>query len=274
MSETRYRRPAPEHTPSAVVDAVLTAFSRDDRERAVQTAFNFAAPGLRTQHEDLEGFDWYLANPSRIPLLEWGDHRRGALTTDGDRAQADVFSYGDDQRRHFEFSLTEQPAGKYEGCWMVTDIHAGDDEVPADPDETLYVEYEGERIPCEHGETLRDVLLSEPGVNPHNGLASSVNCGGSGVCGTCAVEVDGRVSEPTGGEKRRLGLPPHSEAENLRLACQTEVRGDVTVWKNGGFFGQDQPNRDHSPVEVTAAEYEGKFDYDVASASASNADES
>ncbi len=33
-------------------------------------------------------------------------------------------------------------------------------------------------------------------------------------------------------------LPPHSPTSDLRLACQTQVLGDVKVTKFDGFWGQ------------------------------------
>jgi len=99
------------------------------------------------------------------------------------------------------------------------------------------VEFRGEEVECDEGAVLRDVLL-EAGLTPHNGRADLLNCHGRGTCGTCAVAVEGDVSETTDGERRRLSLPPHDVERGLRLACQTRVEGDVSVTKHGGFFGQ------------------------------------
>ena len=262
MGERDIWAPATELTPTEVVDQLLTAFSEFSRSRAVRTAFNFAAPQLRAAHEGLAGFDWYLSNPVRRPLLEWGDHRRATASVEETHAEVTVFSYSEADSRVFQIELSELSTGKYEGCWLVTAIESERNQVPPDAEETAYVEFDGERVACEYGDTLRDVLLSAPGMNPHNGLSGSVNCGGSGVCGTCAVEVEGRVSELTNRESRRLSLPPHSGDENLRLACQTTVKGDVTVSKRGGFFGSDSQQRTYSAVEVTEAEYDGSYEYE------------
>lgn len=100
------------------------------------------------------------------------------------------------------------------------------------------VRFRGEEIECAEGATLRDVLR-EAGMSPHNGLADTLNCGGHGTCGTCAVAVDGDTNETTAAEKRRLSLPPHDPDAGLRLSCQTRIEGDVTIEKYGGFFGQN-----------------------------------
>ena len=70
------------------------------------------------------------------------------------------------------------------------------------------IEFGEAEIDCEEGELLRDVLLAA-GESPHNGSADAVNCRGHGTCGTCAVEIEGDVSEPTTRERARLSVPPH-----------------------------------------------------------------
>ena len=92
-------------------------------------------------------------------------------------------------------------------------------------------------IVCDRGANLRQVLLQNE-VNPHNGNATIINCRGIGTCGTCAVLVEGEVSETNWRDKARRSLPPHDPTRNLRLACQTQVLGDVKVTKFNGFWGQ------------------------------------
>lgn len=103
------------------------------------------------------------------------------------------------------------------------------------------VKAEGKTFECESGENLRQVLLRN-GVNLYNGSAAAINCHGFGTCGTCAVQVEGPVSEMSWREQARLSLPPHKAERDRRLACQLQVLGDVTVTKYDGFWGQgEQP---------------------------------
>jgi ferredoxin len=95
----------------------------------------------------------------------------------------------------------------------------------------------GHDIECAEGALLREVLR-DADLSPHNGRADVLNCRGHGSCGTCAVAVDGAVSDPTRRERTRLSVPPHDPDDGLRLACQTRVEGDVTVEKYPGFWGQ------------------------------------
>ena len=99
------------------------------------------------------------------------------------------------------------------------------------------VSYQGEEIECENGDILRDVL-KQAGLSVYNGQSETFNCRGMGSCGTCAVNVDGEVSEPTTKESVRLWLPPHHPSHDVRLACQTRVEGDVEVSKGRGLWGQ------------------------------------
>ena len=99
------------------------------------------------------------------------------------------------------------------------------------------IEFRDREIECEAGAILRDALL-EANESPHNGRADALNCRGHGTCGTCAVEVEGSVSEMGERERRRLSFPPHDLDSGLRLACQTRVEGDLVVEKHPGLWGQ------------------------------------
>lgn len=96
---------------------------------------------------------------------------------------------------------------------------------------------QGKTFECDRGANLRQVLL-ENGVELYNGLSAAINCQGHGTCGTCAIEVEGEVTQAKWLEKTRRSLVPHSQERNLRLACQTEVLGDIRITKFDGFWGQ------------------------------------
>ncbi len=71
----------------------------------------------------------------------------------------------------------------------------------------------------------------------YNGISAAIHCRGMGTCGTCAVQIDGNVSEMTSIEKWRLSFPPHRAGSGLRLACQCRVLGDLQLVKFGGLWG-------------------------------------
>ena len=96
--------------------------------------------------------------------------------------------------------------------------------------------FAGQTISCQHGDNLRQVLLAA-NLPLYNGIASAIHCRGLGTCGTCAVQIQGNVSEMTKVEKWRLGFPPHHSDSGLRLACQCKVFGDLQIEKRGGLWG-------------------------------------
>lgn len=96
---------------------------------------------------------------------------------------------------------------------------------------------QGKTITCVSGRNLREVLL-ENGIDLYNGGSTVINCRGIGTCGTCAVEVVGEISAANWRDQTRRSLPPHSPTRNLRLACQTQILGDIRVTKFDGFWGQ------------------------------------
>lgn len=105
-----------------------------------------------------------------------------------------------------------------------------------------YVKAQGKMFECPVGANLRQVLLAN-GIALHNDSSQLINCRGLGTCGTCAVQIEGLVSEATWRELARRSLPPHSLQQNRRLACQTRVLGDIEVTKFAGFWGQSEQVR-------------------------------
>jgi ferredoxin len=99
------------------------------------------------------------------------------------------------------------------------------------------IQFAGETVDCPEGANLRFVLLRAR-LPLYHRVARAVHCRGRGTCGTCAVRIEGEVSEPTAAERARLSLPPHNQESGLRLACQCNVLGDLTVTKYQGLFGQ------------------------------------
>lgn len=102
--------------------------------------------------------------------------------------------------------------------------------------EQCKVQYGESCVVCPRGENLRSVML-RAGWPLYNGLARQIHCRGLGTCGTCALRIHGNVSTMTAVEKWRLNFPPHRLDQGLRLACQCQVLGDLTVAKGAGLWG-------------------------------------
>ena len=74
------------------------------------------------------------------------------------------------------------------------------------------------------GGSLLDIALTH-GVHIEHG------CGGTGVCGTCHVLVEGNMENLSEADDDELDTLNRviGSAPNSRIACQAVVRGDVTV---------------------------------------------
>ena len=70
---------------------------------------------------------------------------------------------------------------------------------------------------------LREVAVANK-IPIYSGLAKVANCKGNGHCGTCRVEIQGPSKPRNAIEDHKL-----KDAPNLRLACQVEVVGDLSV---------------------------------------------
>ena len=105
------------------------------------------------------------------------------------------------------------------------------------------IQFAGKTVECPEGANLRFVLLRAR-LPLYHRVARAVHCRGRGTCGTCAVRIEGEVSEPTPVERKRLSRPPHNNESGLRLACQCTVQGDLRVTKYQGLFGQRDETAD------------------------------
>ena len=87
----------------------------------------------------------------------------------------------------------------------------------------LEIDFEpiGRRVICAKGETILDAAQRA-------GIMLTSICGGVGSCGRCVIRLmSGQVSIPTITEELELGS--EEVAAGWRLACQTEVLGEVRV---------------------------------------------
>lgn len=268
--------PSPERSAEDVVRAQIQALvgtAQEDGDEAnlsgVRTLFAFASPMFRTSHGSVSSFADALSTPIHRPLFGAAAIERGPVDRTDERFVQTVLARSDSGDRTYEFVLERQSTGKYEGCWMTESISLVYNGVSPSFRRMPTVQFGDAEIKCDQGDRLRDVLLRTSGYSPHNDAAQVANCGGNGLCGTCAVEVCGETSEMGSREKARLDLPPHDGDDGLRLSCQTEIHGDVTVRKHDGLWGQHVDEQLEAGedsiegIELTEAEYDGTFDYET-----------
>jgi ferredoxin len=127
-------------------------------------------------------------------------------------------------------------------------FHLGN-EASAMPKVTFVKEKKTVDVP--EGANLRKVA-ADNGIQLYKGAHRVINCHGSGLCGSCRVYLkDGQenVSQPGAIEKftTKFGLAFFAylgHEDELRLACQYRVEGDVEVktqapgnWHGEKFWG-------------------------------------
>lgn len=102
------------------------------------------------------------------------------------------------------------------------------------------------QVEVQPGRKVRAIAL-ENGIYVNREWVKGVNCGGRGICGTCNVWIkaaDGAVSPPNMREKL------HGMGVGRRLACQTEVRGDIEVTTMAGGDDRLDPGRKIDPAKT------------------------
>ena len=103
---------------------------------------------------------------------------------------------------------------------------------------------ENVEIEVSPGTNLREAALAE-GIELYPGIKKYLNCRGHSSCGDCRVYVKKgmeHTSPKTFMEKLRIAVSwfKLGHEQEVRLACQTEVNGDIEVWTRPEFnwFGE------------------------------------
>ena len=97
---------------------------------------------------------------------------------------------------------------------------------------TVRFEPAGREISVPEGTNLRKAAL-DANVRLYSGLHRVLNCRGGGRCTGCMVRLaagtGANASDRTLRERLRLALSRGAWVKEARLACQTEVHGDLVV---------------------------------------------
>ena len=113
---------------------------------------------------------------------------------------------------------------------------------------------EKKEIEVPEGANLRQVAMRE-GIQLYQGLDRFLNCRGLGVCGTCRVLVKNgavNLTPKTLRERFRLALSLAviGHEDEMRLACQAQVKGDCTIasqpefnYSGENFWQKPYPNK-------------------------------
>ncbi len=106
---------------------------------------------------------------------------------------------------------------------------------------------EKKEIQVPEGANLRKEAL-RAGIQVYSGVNKVLNCHGFGTCGSCRVLITKGIenASPMGAYERgrlKFSMAYIGHENTMRLACQTDVMGDMTVetrpalnWCGDNFF--------------------------------------
>ncbi len=117
---------------------------------------------------------------------------------------------------------------------------------------------EKKEIEVPEGANLRDEA-KKAGIQVYKGLHRYINCFGHGLCGTGHVLIKkgkenlspkGRLERFTLATSPTTSLKIVGHEDEMRLSCQCEVKGDITVetrppfnWSGDNFWQKPYPNK-------------------------------
>jgi ferredoxin len=118
---------------------------------------------------------------------------------------------------------------------------------------------EKQEVEVPEGTNLREAAM-KAGIQVYHGVHRYLNCWGHGLCGSCRMLVKKgteNLSPKTKLERFTLYFPLGAAAlatigheDEMRLSCQAQVKGDVTVetkptfnWSGENFWQKPFPNK-------------------------------
>lgn len=114
--------PAKEYEPEDVVEMQVEALQNNDdpeEDAGIKTAYNFASPGNRSNTGPIQSFKRMVKNPSYSDMI---DHDRASYIpmqrNEGVAKQEVVLIQDDGSETKYEFVVSLQSEGEFEGCWM------------------------------------------------------------------------------------------------------------------------------------------------------------
>lgn len=110
------------------------------------------------------------------------------------------------------------------------------------------------------GTNLRLALLSQ-NIDLYSSGAKIFNCQGKGICSTCRVQIEGKVSKPTVCEMKRLDFPSHFVHKDRQLSCQVNVLGDVRITRFDGYSGDGNQVIWSPEIVIATTNDEGQAEY-------------
>lgn len=119
-------KPSKEYEPEDVVELQVEALGNNDDPRedaGIETAYNFASPSNRASTGPIDRFKRMVKNRLYSDMI---DHEKASYTPmvkNGDRASQEVvLAQEDGSETKYEFVVSLQDEGEFEGCWMTDSV--------------------------------------------------------------------------------------------------------------------------------------------------------
>lgn len=118
--------PTKEYEPEDVVELQVEALQNNDdpeEDAGIKTAYNFASPGNRSNTGPIQSFKRMVKNPSYSDMI---DHDRASYIpmqrNEGVAKQEVVLIQEDGTETKYEFVVSVQSEGEFEGCWTTDSV--------------------------------------------------------------------------------------------------------------------------------------------------------
>jgi hypothetical protein len=114
--------PDPTENPEEVVSVQLEALRNNNdpyADAGIMTAYNYASPANRRSTGPLDSFIQMVKSPRYSVMIDFEEATRGPIEVSEREADQKVTITGDSGRTvTYEFGLSVQSEGMFEGCWM------------------------------------------------------------------------------------------------------------------------------------------------------------
>lgn len=118
--------PNEKYEPEEVVELQVEALQDNDNPRedaGIETAYNFASPGNRSNTGPIESFKRMVKNPLYSDMINHHKASYIPMEKDGEVAKQEVVLIQEDgTETKYEFVVSVQSEGEFEGCWTTDSV--------------------------------------------------------------------------------------------------------------------------------------------------------
>jgi hypothetical protein len=117
--------PDPSEDPEDAVSVQIEALGDNDdpyENAGIMTAYNYASPANRRSTGPLDRFVQMVESQRYSVMIDFEEVVRGPIEKSGDSAEQKVTITGEGRTVTYEFGLSVQSGGRFDGCWMTDSV--------------------------------------------------------------------------------------------------------------------------------------------------------